>query len=470
MKLKFTPLLLLINLLSAEFIREEFEIRHRRSRLIRHRRHKNGGDKKIKQFSTDKTTTYEDNVTVSTISDELFVQIPALETVSEGTEFDLLNITLNADIAINYENEIDKILLFSKDNSRDINLDSPQVNRTESQGINKTYMEEVRKRPENSSRAINGDVDIVSHFLRIVESQHLLGDNCTAGTNLTLREGVVDRYAQERFRVEADVAVNKANMLTRLWKYADPEVVHSEYFLYASVFSMVEFDDVIFAAGNCYDQHQYKDYSLFCPYAYRLPEGQILVKDLAVEYDYMGNSSEWFFRARKKAANVVKHYNQFSRAEEQEENYKGVIDKLRNEITEKESCIKRLKRSSKVFEDDIMETEQSYISTIEEQKQRIIQLKGEISFLNEANMRLEVDIKNTEERMVEFKQQIQGLTEMSNGMITSIRVLENQNRLYLEELSELKQGGTEKTMNSTGIQTDLVDNTNGEMLTTIFSR
>ncbi|CAG9763985.1 unnamed protein product [Ceutorhynchus assimilis] len=154
-------------------------------------------------------------------------------------------------------------------------------------------------------------------------------------------------------------------------------------------------------------------------------------------------------------------------AEEQEENYKGVIDKLRNEITEKESCLKRLKRSSKVFEDDIMETEQSYIGTIEEQKQRIIQLKGEISFLNEANIKLEVDIKNTEERMVEFKQQIQGLTEMSNGMITSIRVLENENRLYLEELSELKQGGTEKTMNSTGIQTDLVDNTNGVMPTTI---
>lgn len=57
--------------------------------------------------------------------------------------------------------------------------------------------------------------DVVTKFLQIVESQHLLGANCTAGTALNLGEGVVDRYAQDRFRVEAEVAVNRANMLTR---------------------------------------------------------------------------------------------------------------------------------------------------------------------------------------------------------------------------------------------------------------
>lgn len=164
-----------------------------------------------------------------------------------------------------------------------------------------------------SEYARTGHVDIVTRFLRIVESQHLLGENCTAGTDLNLGEGVVDRYAQERFRVEADVAVNRANMLTRLWKYSDPNVVITEYLLHASVFSMVEFDDDIFAAGNCYDQYQYKDYWLFCPYAYRLPEGTILVKDLAVEYKYLSNTSEWFYIARKNAENVIKQYKQFSR-------------------------------------------------------------------------------------------------------------------------------------------------------------
>lgn len=172
--------------------------------------------------------------------------------------------------------------------------------------------ENVRKGEEFPQRT--GHVDIVTRFLRIVESQHLLGENCTAGTDLNLGEGVVDRYAQERFRIEADVAVNRANMLTRLWKYADHTVM-SEYFLHASVFSMVEFDDDIFAAGNCYDQYQYKEYILFCPYAYRLPEGQILVKDLAIEYKYLSNTSEWFYIARKNAERVIKNYNQFSKGE-----------------------------------------------------------------------------------------------------------------------------------------------------------
>jgi G protein-coupled receptor 158 len=170
-------------------------------------------------------------------------------------------------------------------------------------------------RISESVDARRGSSDVVTRFLTIVESQHLLGENCTAGTDLNLGEGVVDRYAQERFRVEADVAVNRANMLTRLWKYADPEVVGSEYLLHASVLSMVEFDEDIFAAGNCYDQFQYKDYVLFCPYAYRLPEGPILVKDLAVEYKYLSNTSEWFYIARKHAENVIRNYSQFSHGE-----------------------------------------------------------------------------------------------------------------------------------------------------------
>ncbi|KAF4531910.1 hypothetical protein B566_EDAN000939 [Ephemera danica] len=155
--------------------------------------------------------------------------------------------------------------------------------------------------------------DIVTRFLRIVESQHLLGDNCTAGTDLNLGEGVVDRYAQDRFRVEADVAVNRANTLTRLWKYAGRHVMESEYLLHAGVRAMVEFDSDIFAAGNCYDQFQYKGYWLFCPYAYRLPEGTILAKDLAVEYKYLSNSSEWFYIARKNAERVIAANRQFSR-------------------------------------------------------------------------------------------------------------------------------------------------------------
>lgn len=73
--------------------------------------------------------------------------------------------------------------------------------------------------------------DVVTRFLQIVESQHLLGANCTAGTALNLGEGVVDQYAQDRFRVEAEIAVNRANMLTRLVKFI------FYFFLWVEIFS-----------------------------------------------------------------------------------------------------------------------------------------------------------------------------------------------------------------------------------------
>ncbi|XP_065207310.1 probable G-protein coupled receptor CG31760 [Planococcus citri] len=167
------------------------------------------------------------------------------------------------------------------------------------------YMTSISETTVDESSIYDVKEDVVTKFLRIVESQHELGENCTAGTDLNLGEGVVDRYAQERFRIEAEVAVNRANFLTRLWKYAGRDVMNSEYLLHASIFSMVEFNQNIFAAGNCYDKYQYKDYVLFCPYAHRLPGGQILAKNLALEYKYLGNNSEWFYQARKNAEKVI---------------------------------------------------------------------------------------------------------------------------------------------------------------------
>lgn len=50
--------------------------------------------------------------------------------------------------------------------------------------------------PSAPPNPLGPQVDVVTRFLRIVESQQQLGDNCTAGTGLNLGEGVVDRYAQ----------------------------------------------------------------------------------------------------------------------------------------------------------------------------------------------------------------------------------------------------------------------------------
>ncbi len=91
-----------------------------------------------------------------------------------------------------------------------------------------------------------------------------------------------------------------------MWKYSSDVIGQSEYLLHTSILYMLEMNEDIFAAGNCYDASQYKDYFLFCPYAYRLPEGPILAKDLALGYNYLSNTSEFFFIARNRAEQVIK--------------------------------------------------------------------------------------------------------------------------------------------------------------------
>ncbi|KAJ6641294.1 hypothetical protein Bhyg_06230 [Pseudolycoriella hygida] len=101
----------------------------------------------------------------------------------------------------------------------------------------------------------------------------------------------------------------------KIFKNTAPAVQESEQLLHASVLSMVEFDDDIFAAGNCFDWNQHpKKKGLFCPFAFRLPypnHGSSLAKDLAAEYHYLGNTSEWFFLARKNAERVIAKNEQY---------------------------------------------------------------------------------------------------------------------------------------------------------------
>lgn len=155
--------------------------------------------------------------------------------------------------------------------------------------------------------------DVVDTFLSIVEQYERNKDNCTPGTEFNLGEGVVAQYGVLRFKAQAMVAVNRANFLTRIWKSSASALLESEAFFYSAVRSMVEGDPQLFAAGNCYDALEYRDYSLWCPYAYRMPNAsdQIMVKDLSVEYKYLTNSSEWFYQARVKAEHkLLEPYNE----------------------------------------------------------------------------------------------------------------------------------------------------------------
>jgi len=67
-------------------------------------------------------------------------------------------------------------------------------------------------------------------------------------------------------------------------------------------------------SGHCFDENQNPlKKGLFCPFAHRLPPPEIasLAKDLANEYHYLGNTSEWFFLARKNAEKVIAKNEQY---------------------------------------------------------------------------------------------------------------------------------------------------------------
>lgn len=73
--------------------------------------------------------------------------------------------------------------------------------------------ERKKKNIKNNEKQVKYDskeFDILTEHLQIIESQNV--NACTAGTSKKLGEGVVDN---SRFQVEANVAVNRANMLTR---------------------------------------------------------------------------------------------------------------------------------------------------------------------------------------------------------------------------------------------------------------
>lgn len=134
------------------------------------------------------------------------------ENIQQNEEFN--NEQENEDFINTIQNDGDVSDNENGDNSADIEGESDENN------LNGIYHEDLDlsdfdETSRNNRKNLMRGRDVVTQFLQIVESQHVLGGNCTAGTALNLGEGVVDRYAQDRFRVEAEVAVNRANMLTR---------------------------------------------------------------------------------------------------------------------------------------------------------------------------------------------------------------------------------------------------------------
>jgi len=143
--------------------------------------------------------------------------------------------------------------------------------------------------------------DTIAYFLETIEKYASKKSDCTPGTEFNLGKGVIQQYGINKFKRQALLGVNRANLLTRIWKNSPQGLLDSDYFFYSQVANMLEGDPDCFAAGNCYDQGEFKGRHLFCPYAYRTENGTIMTKDLSIEYDYLGNGSDWFYMARKHA-------------------------------------------------------------------------------------------------------------------------------------------------------------------------
>ncbi|KAJ8041712.1 hypothetical protein HOLleu_12603 [Holothuria leucospilota] len=152
--------------------------------------------------------------------------------------------------------------------------------------------------------------DIVSRFLKLVDEIEQDKANCKKGTwEDRLPMGTVS-YGPILYKEQAFKTVDFANLYTRLWKnLVIDEVEGGENFFYSTVASLVENDDKIFAAGSCHDHLRFGNYTVFCPYAYRKPDGTINVKDLSLEYQYLEQNSEWFYEARLKGQQVAADQN-----------------------------------------------------------------------------------------------------------------------------------------------------------------
>lgn len=98
--------------------------------------------------------------------------------------------------------------------------------------------------------------------------------------------------------------------MTSLWrkkKSNNRSVAEEDDFLYGNVRSIVMFSRESFGSVICFDKNQYKDYYLFCPYAFK-PQGRnntIEIFDIAAQnggYDYDNdNNAIWWKDTKVKA-------------------------------------------------------------------------------------------------------------------------------------------------------------------------
>nr|CAI5822931.1 unnamed protein product [Callosobruchus analis] len=103
------------------------------------------------------------------------------------------------------------------------------------------------------------------------------------------------------------------------------------------------------------------------------------------------------------------------------------ISFLNTEVSDRECYIRKLEKRLKDFEDEVTETEKRYVDDYNQQKSMIKKLYNKIEKLTAINQQLECKINNHIKEIQQQKKCNEDLMEINRSMVTSIRLLENEN-------------------------------------------
>ena len=171
--------------------------------------------------------------------------------------------------------------------------------------------EKVSRRNDIARSAIekSESVDVMGKELQYVAEIHKKLQNSSGCNDVAVLNVTFD---DERWKNEALVAVEVANLLTSLWPvkttFGD-SVIENDTVLFEMARANTGFSPSVFGSVVCFEPKQYRNYERFCPYAFRDSKvnGSVHVVDLAQteHYDYSTSPNAiWWNGIRDKTRNM----------------------------------------------------------------------------------------------------------------------------------------------------------------------
>lgn len=139
------------------------------------------------------------------------------------------------------------------------------------------------------------------------------------------------------------------------------------------------------------------------------------------------------------------------------EEMRKCIEDLSKEIREKDSYIKRLKRNTQDFEDQVFEQEQNMNLQIKEQRDLISGLIREKNELFHINEDLKVKLEENTEQQKIIENQLEEFNNIKKDMISTIQTLTADNDTYASEVLQLRNKLYGESRYNTDVQTESSD-------------